>query len=208
MLSLRSNIRPNLAGDYPKIDPSSLIDPSAQIIGNVEIDRDVFVGPLTVIRSDQRGQDGKVGLIKIEEEVNVQDGVIIHGSPGSSVTIGARTSIAHGVAIHGPCTVGHSCFLAIRSILYSATLDNNVWLGMGSLVMNTTIPSYSIVPVGKVIRGLSDAIDLRLVTDDEKKYMQEVMLANSSLRRDYIELRSKAESIRSSVEEKTAKEST
>ena len=79
---------------------------------------------------------------------------------------------------------------------------------MGSLVMNTTIPSYSIVPVGKVIRGLSDAVDLRLVTDEEKEYMQGVMLANSSLRRDYIELRSKAESIRSSVEEKTAKEST
>ena len=41
-----NNIRPNLAGDYPQIDPTALIDPSAQIIGNVKIDRDVFVGPL------------------------------------------------------------------------------------------------------------------------------------------------------------------
>jgi carbonic anhydrase len=202
LLSLGSNIRPNLAGDYPKIDPSSLIDPSAQIIGNVEIDKDVFVGPLTIIRADQRGKNGKVGLIKIEEEVNIQDGVIIHGTPGSSVTIGAMTSIAHGVTIHGPCTVGHSCFLAIRSILYDATLDNNVWLGMGTLVMNTNIPSFSMIPVGKVIRSHSDAVDLRMVTDEEKEYMQGVILANSSLRRDFIELRNKAKSIKSSTEEK------
>lgn len=206
MLSLGNNIRPNLAGDYPKIDPSSLIDPSAQIIGNVEIAKDVFVGPLTIIRADQRGKDEKMSYIRIGEEVNIQDGVIIHGTPGSSVTIGAMTSIAHGVVIHGPCAVGHSCFLAIRSILYDANLDNNVWLGMGSLVMNTNIQSFSMIPVGKVIRSHSDAIDLRLVTDEEKEYMQGVMLANSSMRRDYIELRRKAESIKSSAEERNVKE--
>ena len=55
MASSYNNIRPNLAGDYPQIDSSALIDPSAQIIGNVKIERDVFVGPMAVIRADQRG---------------------------------------------------------------------------------------------------------------------------------------------------------
>jgi carbonic anhydrase/acetyltransferase-like protein (isoleucine patch superfamily) len=206
MLSLLNNIRSNLAGNSPKIDPSSLIDPSAQIIGNVEIAKNVFVGPLTVIRADQRGPDGKVGLIKLEEEVNIQDGVIIHSNPGTSVTIGPSTSLAHGVVIHGPCTVGQACFLAIRSILYSATLEDNVWLGMGAVVMRTALPSFTKVPAGKVIRGLPDAMELRLVTDEEKKYMQRVLTANSNLRLDYLELRSKAESIKSSVEGKAAKE--
>ena len=208
MLSLLNNIRSNLAGDYPEIDPSSLIDPSAQVIGNVEIAKDVFVGPLTVIRADQRGPDGKVGLIKIEEEVNIQDGVIIHSHPGASLTIGPRTSIAHGVAIHGPCTVGQECFLAIRSILYSATLEDHVWLGMGSLVMRTALPSFTKVPVGKVIRGLPDVMELRLVTDEEKEYMHGVLTANSNLRLDYLELRRQAESIKSSVERKTEKKPT
>jgi len=199
------NIRLNLAGDYPRIHSSSLIDPSAQIIGNVEIEKDVFVGPLTVIRSDQRGPDGKVGLIKIEEEVNIQDGVIIHANPGASVTIGPRTSIAHGVTIHGPVTVGEGCFLAIRSLLYGAGLEEHVWLGMGALVMNTSLPSYTLVPVGKVVRGLQDAMELRLVTDDEKEYMEGVLAANSRLRLDYLELRSKAESIKQAVRERLAK---
>jgi len=205
MSPLSGNIRPNLAGNYPRIDPRSLIDPSAQIIGNVEIAKDVFVGPLTVIRADQRGPDGNVGLIKIEEEVNIQDGVIIHSHPGTSVTIGARSSITHGVIIHGPCTVGEACFLAIRSILYGAHLENNVWLGIGALVMKTHLPSFSKVPVGKIIRGLPDALELRLVTDEEKEYMQRVLVANSSLRLDYLQLRSKAESIKSSAEGKAAK---
>ena len=208
MLSLLNNIRSNLAGNHPKIDSSSLIDPSAQIIGNVEIAKDVFVGPLTVIRSDQRGPDGKVGLIKIEDEVNIQDGVIIHGYPGTSVTIGSRTSIAHGVVIHGPCSIGKACFLAIRSILSRATIEDNVWLGMGALVTRTNLPSFTKVPAGKVIRGLPDAMELRLVTDEEKEYMQGVLTANSNLRLDYLELRSKAESIKTSVEEKAEKKPT
>lgn len=205
MSPLSGNIRPNLAGDYPRIDPSSLIDPSAQIIGNVEIAKDVFIGPQTVVRADQRGPDGDVGLIKIEAEVNIQDGVIIHSYPGSSVTIGAKTSITHGVVIHGPCTVGEACFLAIRSTLYCATLENNVWLGMGALVMKTNLPSFSMVPVGKIIRGLPDARELRLVTEREKEYMQRILAANSRLRMDYLELRSKAESIKSSTEGRIAK---
>ena len=44
-----NNIRPNLAGDYPQVHPSALIDPSAQIIGNVIIEKNVFIAPLAVI---------------------------------------------------------------------------------------------------------------------------------------------------------------
>ena len=200
-----NNIRPNLAGDYPKIHPTTLIDPSAQIIGNVMIDKDVFVGPLTVIRADQRGPDGKVAPIKIGEEVNIQDGVIVHSGPGAAVTIGARTSVAHGVVIHGPCIIGQECFLAIRSLLYSATLEDHVWVDMKALVMRATLAAFTMVPAGNVVRGLPDARALRLVTDEEREFMEDVLAANSSLRLDYLEQRRKAESIKSSVEAKASK---
>jgi carbonic anhydrase/acetyltransferase-like protein (isoleucine patch superfamily) len=202
MTSLPYNIRPNLAGDYPKIDPTALIDPSAQIIGHVEIARDVFVGPMTVIRADQRGQDGKVAPIVIGEEVNIQDGVIIHTEEGTSVIIGARTSIAHSVVIHGPCTIGQECFLAMRSTLYKTTLEDHVWVGMGAIVELVTIPSFTMIPAGSIIRGMPDALSLRLVTDTEREYMQMVWAANSRLRMDYRELREKAEAIRQSAGEK------
>jgi len=51
------------------------------------------------------------------------------------------------------------------------------------------------LPMGKVIGGRSDTLELRLVTEKEKEYMREIMVANSELRLDYLALRDKAESI-------------
>jgi carbonic anhydrase/acetyltransferase-like protein (isoleucine patch superfamily) len=205
MTSLPYNIRPNLVGDYPEIDPTALIDPSAQIIGHIRISKDVFVGPLTVIRADQRGPDGKVEPIRIDTEVNIQDGVVIHSDPGASVIIGAKTSIAHGVIIHGPCTIGRECFLALGSSLYKTTLEDHIWLGMGAVAKMVTLPAFTKVPAGMVVRERPDVLSLRLITDTERKYMEEVWAANSRLRMDYMELRSKVESIRSSSGKKGGK---
>jgi carbonic anhydrase len=198
-----NNIRPNLAGDYPQIDPTALIDPSAQIIGKVIIDRDVFVGPLTVLRADQRGPDGKVAPIQIAREVNIQDGVIIHSDPGASVIIGAKTSVAHGAIIHGPCTIGQECFIAVRATLYKITLEDHVWIGIGAIAKLVTLQSFTRVPAGAVIRDRPEVLALRLVTDKEREYMEEVWAANSRLRMDYLELRDKVESIRSTAKKKS-----
>jgi carbonic anhydrase len=198
-----NNIRPNLAGDYPQIDPTALIDPSAQIIGKVIIDRDVFVGPLTVLRADQRGPDGKVAPIQIAREVNIQDGVIIHSDPGASVIIGAKTSVAHGAIIHGPCTIGQECFIAVRATLYKITLEDHVWIGIGAIAKLVTLQSFTRVPAGAVIRDRPEVLALRLVTDKEREYMEEVWAANSRLRMDYLELRDKVESIMSTAKKKS-----
>jgi len=201
-LTQYNNIRPNLAGDYPQIDSTALIDPSAQIIGNVKIGRDVFVGPLTVIRADQRGSDGNVAPIQIDREVNIQDGVIIHTDPGASVIIGPKTSVAHGAIIHGPCTIGRECFIAIRACLYKITLEDNVWIGIGAIAKLVTLHSFTRVPAGAVIRDRPEVLALRLITDKEREYMEEVWDANSRLRMDYLELRDKVESIRSTTKKK------
>lgn len=200
MVTLSSNIRPNLAGDHPVVHPSSLIDPSAQIIGNVQIAANVFIGPLSVIRADERGPKGHVERIIIEEGVNIQDGVIIHSHAGKSVTVGLRTSIAHGVTIHGPCTIGADCFLAMRSMLYSVTIEDSVWIGMGAIIMRATLQSHVIVPAGAVIRGRLDLMGLRHVSQAEQTYMDEMHRASSRLRKDYLELRGKAQSLRDRIQ--------
>ena len=203
MPSFQNNIRPNLAGDYPQIDPSALIDPSAQIIGNVKIDADVFVGPLTVIRADQRGEDGKVAPIQIDREVSIQDGVIIHSDPGASVIIGPKTSIAHGAVVHGPCTIGEECFIAVRASLYKVTMENHVWVGIGAVAKLVTLQSFTRIPAGAVIRDRFEVLSLRLISDKEREYMEEVWAANSRLRMDYLKLRDKVESIRSTSKKKS-----
>lgn len=179
------HIRPNLIGDYPEIDPTALIDPSAQIIGNVKIGKNVFIAPLAVIRSDEPGPDGQVNPIILDEECNIQDGVIIHSHGGEDVLIGARTSVGHGVAIHGPCQIGEECFIAMRSTLYSASLEKGVWVGMSATIMRVTLDAYAYVPAGQVIRSREDTHVLRYVSEKEKAYMKNVLQATNRLREDY-----------------------
>jgi hypothetical protein len=58
------------------------------------------------------------------------------------------------------------------------------------------------VPAGAVINDRPEVLALRLITDKERKYMHKVWAANSRLRKDYLELRDKVESIRSTAKKK------
>jgi len=188
MASAFQNLRSNTVGDRPVIHPSTFIDPSAQIIGNVRIGPDVFVGPNAVIRADEPGSNGKVQPVVIEAESNVQDGVIIHSMGGTSVRIGQKTSIAHGAVIHGPCVVEKECFIAIRTVLYSVTLEDAVWVGIGSIIMRATIPSHTMIPAGSVIRSKDDVRNYRIINTKEQKYKKSVLEACAKVRQGYLTL--------------------
>ncbi len=112
---MRSNsnisLRLNPEGDWPQVDPSAYIDPTAQLMGNVHIGPRVYVGPNAVIRADETDSKGMVLPIVIAPKCNIQDGVVIHAIGGTNVTIGLKTSLAHGCIIHGPCNLGQRCFM-------------------------------------------------------------------------------------------------
>ena len=42
-------------------------------------------------------------------------------------------------------------------MIYSATIEDFVWVGMGSIIMRATIPSHIMVPAGAVARSQEDA---------------------------------------------------
>lgn len=81
-------ISANHAGQNPEIDQNAYIHPTAVVMGNVRIATGCFVGPNTVIRSDEPGPDGKIAPIIIKSGANIQDGVIIHALGGSRFWIG------------------------------------------------------------------------------------------------------------------------
>lgn len=181
-------IRPNPTGDWPEIDPSSFVDPSAQIMGKVRIGPEVYVGPQCVIRADEIDPDGKVHPVVIESETHIQDGVIIHARAGTVVKIGPRANIAHGVVVHGPCAIGSGCFVALRAAIYSSTLEDEVWVGIGAIIMRATIPSHTMIPAGSVIRSSSDIRYYRLANVKEDEYQKSVFEASSQLRKGYMDL--------------------
>lgn len=184
-LASQTGIRPNFLGDWPKIDPAAFVDPSAQILGNVHIGPDVYVGPLSVIRADEPGPDGKVHPVIIEGGSYVQDGVIIHAREGTEVRIGPGTNLAHGVIIHGPCKIGEGCFLALRVTVYNSTLEEAVWVGVGAIIMRATIPSRMMIPAGSVIHSKYDVRNYRVTNEKEIEYQKDVFRASAALRDGY-----------------------
>ena len=81
-------------GFRPVIHESAFIHPNATVTGNVEIGRDVYVGPGAAIRGDWGG-------IVIGDGCNVQENCVIHMFPGVTVVLEPSAHVGHGAVIHG-----------------------------------------------------------------------------------------------------------
>ncbi|KAA3642670.1 MAG: gamma carbonic anhydrase family protein [Bacteroidetes bacterium] len=101
---------------------------NATIIGEVEMGNDCSVWFNAVIRGD-------VHYIKMGNQVNVQDGAVIHCTyQKSPTTIGNSVSIGHNAIVHG------------------CTIHDHVLIGMGAIVMDdVVVESGSIVAAGAVV---------------------------------------------------------
>jgi carbonic anhydrase/acetyltransferase-like protein (isoleucine patch superfamily) len=186
---LKHSIRPNPNGDWPQVDPTAYIDPTAQIIGKVQIGARVYVGPNAVIRADEADDKGEVKPIEIGPECNVQDGAIVHALGGTHVTVGQRTSLAHGCIIHGPCTIGEGCFIGFRAVMYNATLGDRVFVSTSAIVQGVDLIASALVP--PAVRALSREHVVALVGTtgpDECELMEKVATVNLALAKGYIRL--------------------
>jgi len=120
--------------EFPELGERVWVDPAAVIIGRVDIGDDASLWPGAVARGD-------VNSIRIGARTNIQDGSVLHVthdgpySPGGlPLVIGEEVTVGHRVMLHA-CTVGDRCLLGMSStILDGAVLEDEVFLGAGSLV--------------------------------------------------------------------------
>lgn len=112
----------------PQIGDNCFLAPNSTIIGDVEMGNDCSIWFNAVIRGD-------VHYIKMGHQVNVQDGVVIHGTYQKAPTnIGNFVSIAHNATVHG------------------CTIHDYVLIGMGAIVMDdAVVESNSIIAAGAVV---------------------------------------------------------
>ncbi len=170
-------IRWNPKGDYPQIDNTAYIDPTAPIIGKVKIGKSVFVGPGAVLRADEPRSS-----ITINDNCNIQDRVIIHALENTSVLIEENTSLAHGCIIHGPCKTGRNCFIGFGSVVFNAEINEGVFIKHLAVVERVKIPSKMLVPNGAIIDCEDKVKDLEMATEELRAFSQKVVEANLKLR--------------------------
>ena len=187
------SLRPNPNGDWPLVDSTAYVDPTAQIIGNVHVGPRVYIGPNAVVRADEADSRGNVMPIEVAPECNLQDGVIIHALAGTQVTIGQRTSLAHGCIIHGPCIIGECCFVGFRAVVFNAALGDRVFLDTSAVVQGVDLPANTLVPPGVVVLSEEDAAkQVRTISQADMRFREDVVSANRALADGYGRLFMKA----------------
>jgi carbonic anhydrase/acetyltransferase-like protein (isoleucine patch superfamily) len=118
----------SVEGKTPCFGQKCFVAPNATIVGDVTMGNDCSVWFNAVIRGD-------VNSIQIGNRVNIQDGVIIHGTYKKA-----------GVHIGNDVSIGH------RAIVHGCTIQERVLIGMGSIIMdNAEIGKNSIIAAGSVV---------------------------------------------------------
>ncbi len=177
-------IEKNPEGKYPIIGENSYIHTSAVIIGNVTIGNNVFIAPNVVIRADEPGS-----FIKILDNSNIQDGVIIHSLEHQGVIIGRNCSIAHGAIIHGPANINDNSFIGFSSLIFKSNIGRNVAILHKVLIENVNIPDNKLVESGNIIKNSEELKKCRDITSDIVTFMKNVREVNLWLNKNYLKMK-------------------
>jgi carbonic anhydrase/acetyltransferase-like protein (isoleucine patch superfamily) len=115
-------------GILPEIPDSCFVAPNATIVGDVVMGEECSIWFNAVVRGD-------VNSIRMGNKVNIQDGACIHCTyEKTKVVMGNNVSVGHHAIVHG------------------CTLEDNVLVGMGAIVMdNVKVGSNSIIAAGAVV---------------------------------------------------------
>ncbi|MFZ6010741.1 MAG: gamma carbonic anhydrase family protein [Bacteroidota bacterium] len=118
----------NVRGHEPRFGNNCFLADNAVVVGEVTMGDNCTVWFNAVVRGD-------VHSITIGNNTNIQDGAVIHCTYQRAKTvIGSNVSIAHNAIVHG-CTV-----------------EDNVLIGMGAIIMDdAVIGSDSVIAAGAII---------------------------------------------------------
>ena len=113
----------------PIIGKGTFIFKSADVIGDVIIGENCYIGPGARIRGDY-------GSIRIGNNTAVEENVVIHARPNDVTNIGNNVTIGHA------------------SIIHNATIHNWVVIGMGAIVSDwAEIGEWAVVAEGAVVKN-------------------------------------------------------
>lgn len=140
-------IRP-VKGIHPKLGHNCYVAENATIVGEVVMGDNCSVWFNAVVRGD-------VNSITIGNNVNIQDGAVIHCTYQRAATvIGNNVSIGHNAIVHG-CTVKDNALIGMGAIVMDhAVVEENSLVAAGALVLENTVVEagsvYAGVPAKKV----------------------------------------------------------
>lgn len=118
----------SVRGYTPKFGENCFLAANSVVVGEVTMGNNCTVWFNAVVRGD-------VHSITIGDNTNIQDGAIIHCTYQKAKTvIGSNVSIAHNAIVHG------------------CTIQDNVLIGMGAIIMDdAVVESNAVIAAGAVV---------------------------------------------------------
>lgn len=126
-------------GFYPQIGENCYLAENCTIVGDVIIGNDCSIWFNTVLRGD-------VNSIRIGNNVNIQDGSVLHTLyQKSTVEIGNYVSVGHNVTVHG-AKINDYALIGMGAILLDyVEVGEGAIVAAGALVLsNTIIPPHTL----------------------------------------------------------------
>ena len=176
---LSNNIR-TYKGILPLIKDRVYVDPSAIIVGDIELGDDVSIWPLVAARGD-------VNHIAIGSRSNIQDGTVLHvtrkspnNSDGNPLIIGEDVTVGHLCMLHG-CTIGNRVLVGMGAIIMDGvTVEDDVFIGAGSLVPPNKVLKSGYLYVGNPIK------QARPLKESESVFLKQSAQNYIELKNDYL----------------------
>lgn len=153
----------SVRGFTPKIGKDCFLADNTTIIGDTVIGDNCSIWFNTVLRGD-------VNSIRIGNQVNIQDGSVLHTLYEKSVIeIGDYVSIGHNVTIHG-ATICHGALIGM-----GATVLDHAVVGEGSIVAaGALVLSHTVIPPGTVWGGVPARFIKNVDPEQSKELNQKI----------------------------------
>ena len=156
--------------NYQRVQMSAnaKLSPYCSIVGNVTVGPNVSVFAGSHIRGD--GEP-----ISIDANSNIQENCCLHVSGDYPITIGKNVTIGHMVMLHG-CTIDDNVLIGMGAIVMDgAHIQSDSMVAAGSLVtQNKEFPPRSLImgSPAKVVRELTDEEIESMVTKAAPDYAE------------------------------------
>ena len=134
----------------PHIGKGTFIFQSADVIGDVVLGENCYIGSGARIRGDY-------GSIRIGSNTAIEENVVIHARPNEKTVIGDYVTIGHAAIIH------------------NSTIHNWAIIGMGAIISDyADIGEWSVVAEGAVVKNRSNIPDKSIAVGVPAKVVAEI----------------------------------
>lgn len=145
-------------GKRPKVGATSFVHELANVVGDVEIGENCFIGAGATLRGDY-------GPIRVGDNSSVQECCVMHTTINKTCAVGNNCTIGHGAVLHG-CTVEDGSLVGMNSVV----TDGSV-VGAGSVVAEGAVLNGKETPPRKIVAGVP-AKEIGDVSDGRLRMME------------------------------------